>query len=128
MPDAACSIRLSPHGSSVGDPRWCSRTAFVRPGRSRRERRRSDPGAVQSSYSTSEALVRPWRTATLVATAVAAFELLILVGIAVALFGQPVLDWVQGSDSTPAVRTAKKKTHAAVKGVATPHPAPAVPQ
>jgi LytR cell envelope-related transcriptional attenuator len=82
---------------------------------------------VESSASTSEALVRPWRTATIVATGVAAFELLILVGIAVALFGQPVLDWVQRSES-PGAHTAKKARHVAVKPAATPQPAPAVPQ
>lgn len=85
--------------------------------------------AVESSVSTGEALVRSWRTATFVATAVAGFELLILVGVAVALFGQPVVDWVQGSDS-PVPRTAKKENRVAVKGVATPTPPPvsAVPQ
>ena len=83
---------------------------------------------MQSSASTSEALVRSWRTATFVATAVAAFELLVLVGVAVALFGQPVVDWVQGSDG-PTAHAAQKKTRSAVKGVATPPPpARAVPQ
>lgn len=37
-----------------------------------------------------EALVRPWRTATLVATAVAAFELVLLLILGVALLGQPL--------------------------------------
>ena len=83
---------------------------------------------MQSSASTSDALVRSWRTATFVATAVAAFELLVLVGVAVALFGQPVVDWVQGSDS-PVAHAAQKETRSAVKGVvASPPPAPAVPQ
>ena len=82
---------------------------------------------MESSASTSEALVRPWRTATIVATGVAAFELLILVGIAVALFGQPVLDWAQRSES-PRAHTANRATHVAVKPAATPQPAPAVPQ
>ena len=82
---------------------------------------------MESSASTSEALVRPWRTATIVATGVAAFELLILLGIAVAVFGQPVLDWVQRSDS-PAARSARKEAHVAVKPAATHPPAPAVPQ
>ena len=83
---------------------------------------------MQSSASTSEALVRSWRTATFVATAVAAFELLVLVGVAVALFGQPVVGWVQGSDG-PTAHATQKKSRSAVKGVATPPPpAPAVPQ
>jgi pyruvate/2-oxoglutarate dehydrogenase complex dihydrolipoamide acyltransferase (E2) component len=82
---------------------------------------------VESSFSTSEALVRPWRTAAFVATTVATLELLILVGFVVALFGQPVLDWVQGSTS-PTARTAKKEVHVAAKDVATPPPAPAAPE
>ncbi len=57
----------------------------------------------------------------------AAVELLILVGIGVAVLGQPVVDWVQGSDS-PTARTAKKETRAAVKDDATPPPAPAAPR
>ncbi len=82
---------------------------------------------MESSASTSDALVRPWRTAAFVATAVATLELLILVGFVVALFGQPVLDWVQGSD-TPTARTAKNETRVAVKDVATPPAAPPAPQ
>ena len=57
----------------------------------------------------------------------AAFELLILVGFVVVLFGQPALDRLKGSNS-PTARTAKNETRAAVKGVATSRPAPAVPQ
>lgn len=82
---------------------------------------------MESSASTSDALVRPWRTATFVATAVAAVELLILVGFVVALFGQPVLDRLKGSES-PAAHTAKAKTPADVKHVATPPPAAAAPR
>ena len=62
---------------------------------------------MESSASTSDALVRPWRTATFVASAVAAVELFILVGFVVALFGGPALHWVQGSDG--GARAAKQQ-------------------
>jgi pyruvate/2-oxoglutarate dehydrogenase complex dihydrolipoamide acyltransferase (E2) component len=84
---------------------------------------------VQSSASTSDALVRPWRTATFVASAVAAVELFILVGFAVALFGGPALDWVQGSDDGGA-RAAQRQqqTQAAARQPAPPPAAPAAPK
>ncbi len=44
----------------------------------------------QSMSMPPEALARPWRTATLVATAVAAFELVLLLILGVALLGQPL--------------------------------------
>ncbi len=40
-------------------------------------------------------LVRPWRTATLVATAVAALELVLLLVLGVALLGNPIAEQVQ---------------------------------
>jgi hypothetical protein len=58
---------------------------------------------VESSVSTSDALVRPWRTATVVASLIAAVELFILVGFAIALFGQPLLGWAQGTTEHRAV-------------------------
>ena len=42
-----------------------------------------------------DALVRPWRTATLVATLVAAIELVLLVGAAVLLLAKPLAHAVQ---------------------------------
>jgi pyruvate/2-oxoglutarate dehydrogenase complex dihydrolipoamide acyltransferase (E2) component len=77
---------------------------------------------VESSASTSDALVRPWRTATFVASAVAAVELFILVGFVVALFGGPVLHWVQGSDGARAAK--QQQTQAAAKQPAPPPAAP----
>jgi hypothetical protein len=79
---------------------------------------------VESSVSTSDALVRPWRTATIVASLIAAVELLVLIGFAVALFGQPVLDWAQGTTEPSAARAAKKaepakpKAHGVLPAVA----------
>jgi hypothetical protein len=58
---------------------------------------------------------------------VAAFELLILVGIAVALFGQPLLDWAQGTAAREAV-PAKKREAAAVEQRVQPPAAPAKPK
>jgi pyruvate/2-oxoglutarate dehydrogenase complex dihydrolipoamide acyltransferase (E2) component len=77
---------------------------------------------VESSASTSDALVRPWRTATFVASAVAAVELFILVGFVVALFGGPALHWVQGSDGARAAK--QQQTQAAAKQPAPPPAAP----
>ena len=67
---------------------------------------------MESSVSTSEALVRPWRTATIVASLVAAVELFILIGFAVALFGQPLLDWAQGTEfgAAPAAKQGEPAT------------------
>lgn len=47
---------------------------------------------MESSASTSDALVRPWRTATIVASLIAAMELVALVGLIVAFFGGSALD------------------------------------
>ena len=81
---------------------------------------------MESSASTSDALVRPWRTATFVASAIAAFELFILVGFVVALFGGPALHWLQGSDGA---RTAKQQqTQAAARQPAPPPAARAAPK
>ena len=70
---------------------------------------------MESSVSTSDALVRPWRTATIVATLIAFVELFILIGFAVALFGQPLLDWAQGATDRTATPAAKKRAPAAVE-------------
>ena len=69
---------------------------------------------MESSVSTSDALVRPWRTATIVATLIAFVELFILIGFAVALFGQPLLDWAQGTE-LGAAPAAKQEQPAASK-------------
>jgi hypothetical protein len=78
---------------------------------------------VESSASTTDALVRPWRTATIVATLVAAVELVLILVLAVALFGQPVLDWAQGMAEPGAAPAAKEKKPAPVEQ-RTQHPAP----
>jgi hypothetical protein len=75
---------------------------------------------VESSASTSDALVRPWRTATIVASLIAAVELFILLGFAVALFGQPLLDWAQGTTDGGAARTARQDKPAAEEQPAQP--------
>jgi hypothetical protein len=75
---------------------------------------------VESSVSTSDALVRPWRTATIVASLIAAVELFILLGFAVALFGQPLLDWAQGTIDGGAAPTARQHKPAAEEQPAQP--------
>jgi LytR cell envelope-related transcriptional attenuator len=52
----------------------------------------SEKGAPVEHPATVEALVRPWRTATLVASAVAAVELVIIVVAGVALVGKPLTE------------------------------------
>lgn len=47
---------------------------------------------MDAPLSASDALIRPWRTATLVATLVAVVELLLLVGLGVKLLAKPVSD------------------------------------
>jgi pyruvate/2-oxoglutarate dehydrogenase complex dihydrolipoamide acyltransferase (E2) component len=62
---------------------------------------------VESSASTQDALVRSWRTATIFATLVAAVELVFILALTIALFGQPLLDWAQGTaarEAAPAKR------------------------
>lgn len=61
-----------------------------------------------------DALVRPWRTATLVATAVAAVELVILMAVGVTLLAKPVAEEVR--------QAAEAKVFAPIK------PAPAQPK
>lgn len=60
---------------------------------------------MESSASTQDALVRPWRTATLVASLIAAIELLLILVLTIALFGGTLLDWTQGTAAaTPATK------------------------
>ncbi len=78
---------------------------------------------MESSASTTDALVRPWRTAAMVASLVAAVELLLILVLAIALFGGTLLDWAQGTaEATPA---AKKREPAAVERRVQPPAAPA---
>ena len=62
--------------------------------------------------------LRPWRTATLVASGVAALELVLLVAAGIALFGNPLLDRLRG----PAAPAARSKAAAP----AVPRPVPTV--
>jgi LytR cell envelope-related transcriptional attenuator len=54
-------------------------------------------------------LVRPWRRATIAVSAVAAFELLLLAGVAIVMFGNPLASHIResaASAATPPKRTA----------------------
>ncbi len=68
---------------------------------------------MESSVSTSDALVRPWRTATIVASFVAVVELVVLIVIGLAVLGGPLLDWAQrktqGSTERQAVAAPKQR-------------------
>jgi hypothetical protein len=86
---------------------------------------------VESSVSTIDAGVRPWRTATIVAGTVAAVELVVLLAIGVVLLGPTILDWTRPSDrpagATPAKKAEKRvvaATPAPVRPVETPPVAP----
>lgn len=75
---------------------------------------------MESSAQTTDALVRPWRTATIVASLVAAIELLVLIGIVAAFYGDPVLDWAQGAAEQSSAPSKKPEPQAA----AAPQPSP----
>jgi hypothetical protein len=83
---------------------------------------------VESSASTQDALVRPWRTATIVASLIAAVELLLIFVLAIALFEQPLLDWAQGTAEREATPAAKKREAAAVEQRVQPPAAPTTPK
>jgi len=74
---------------------------------------------VDTPLPSPDALVRPWRTATLVASLVAAIELVLLIGAAVMLLAKPLAHAVQrhaeAAALAPAVPT--KKTPAVVHKV-----------
>lgn len=61
------------------------------------------------SVSTSDALIRPWRTATVVVAAIAVAELLVLLALGISTFGQSLLDAATGS-TTHAARPATSHT------------------
>ena len=82
---------------------------------------------MESSASTQDALVRPWRTATIVASLVAAVELLLILVLAIALFGQPLLDWAQGTSASGAA-PAKTRAPAAAEQRVQPSATPAKPK
>lgn len=72
-------------------------------------------------------LVRPWRTATLVATTIAGLELVLLIVFGIILLGRSLGPHVQAAAERQALRTPPKVSHAAPASVAKPvHRAPAV--
>jgi hypothetical protein len=58
----------------------------------------------------SDALIRPWRTATLVASLVAAIELVLLIGLAALLLAKPLAHAVQHHAQAAAFKPVVKKT------------------
>jgi hypothetical protein len=73
---------------------------------------------VDAPLPSPEALVRPWRTATLVASLVAAVELVLLIGAAVLLLAKPLAHAVQRHAEASALAPAAKKQAAVVHRVA----------
>ena len=72
-------------------------------------------------------LVRPWRTATLVATTIAGLELVLLIVFGIILLGRSLGPHVHAAAARQALRTAPKVSHAAPASVAKPvHRAAAV--
>ena len=82
---------------------------------------------MESSASTQDALVRSWRTATIFATLVAAVELVFILALTIALFGQPLLDWAQGTAAREAA-PAQKRAPAAAEQRAQQPATPAKPK
>jgi hypothetical protein len=86
------------------------------------------------SVSTSDALIRPWRTATIVVSTVAVVELVLILAIATAVFGGSILDAARGSVASPAPAAEKKAQKRAVakpapvNAQAVTKPAPAAPE
>jgi LytR cell envelope-related transcriptional attenuator len=64
---------------------------------------------VDAPLTPADALIRPWRTATLVASLVAALELVLLVGAALLLLAKPLAHAVQKHAETAAIQPAKKE-------------------
>ncbi|HEY0416641.1 MAG TPA: LytR C-terminal domain-containing protein [Gaiellaceae bacterium] len=76
---------------------------------------------MDAPLPSTDALVRPWRTATLVASLVAAVELVLLVGAAFLLLAKPLAHAVQRHAAAAAVAPAVKQravVHAVAKRVA----------
>jgi hypothetical protein len=64
---------------------------------------------VDAPLTSPDALIRPWRTATLVASLVAAIELVLLVGAALLLLAKPLAHAVQHHAEAAALAPAKKE-------------------
>jgi hypothetical protein len=70
---------------------------------------------VDAPLSAPDALIRPWRTATLVASLVAAIELVLLLAAAVLLLAKPFAHAMQRHAQSAAFAPVKKHTVAPVK-------------
>jgi hypothetical protein len=84
--------------------------------------------AVDTPLPSPDALVRPWRTATLVASLVAAVELVLLVVAGLLLLARPIAHAVQRHAEATVTAPAAKKTAAAVTHRATKHTKVAKPK
>ena len=67
---------------------------------------------MDAPLSAPDALIRPWRTATLVASLVAAIELVLLLGAGFLLFAKPLAHAMQKHAAATAFAPAKKHTSA----------------
>jgi hypothetical protein len=76
---------------------------------------------VDAPLPTSDALIRPWRTATLVASLVAAIELVLLVAVSFLLLAKPLSHALRHHAAATALAPAPK--HAVVRHVKAPPPA-----
>ena len=77
------------------------------------------PASVDHPVSVPADLIRPWRTATLVAAGIAAVEVLLLIGAGSVLLGRQIIPHIGGSTTAK-----KKRPAAAVHHRATPVPVP----
>jgi hypothetical protein len=73
---------------------------------------------VDAPLPTPDALIRPWRMATLFASLIAAIELVLLVGAAVVLLAKPIAHAVRHHAEAAAFAPAKKKVAPVVHKVA----------
>ena len=73
---------------------------------------------MDAPFDAPDALIRPWRTATLVASLVAAVELVLLVIAAVLLLAKPLSHAMQRQAQAAAIEAPKKQIAAATKPVA----------
>ena len=70
---------------------------------------------MDAPFDAPDALIRPWRTATLVASLVAAVELVLLVVAAVLLLAKPLSHAMQRQAQAAAIEAPKKQIAAATK-------------
>ena len=65
---------------------------------------------MDAPLTAPDALIRPWRTATLVASLVAAIELVLLIGAALVLLAKPLAHLMQSHAQAAAFKPARAKT------------------